>query len=103
MSPDAGTVTMFVDPSDACEGHRQSTQGPRSRPAAWLTSGIHGYQLLRSGRPSGCRYLPTCSDYAIEAIEHHGAASGAWLTVRRLLRCTPWGGHGVDPVPERRR
>jgi putative membrane protein insertion efficiency factor len=49
--------------------------------------------------PSACRYTPSCSAYAIEALEVHGAARGSWLTVRRLLRCQPWGGKGYDPVP----
>jgi putative membrane protein insertion efficiency factor len=58
------------------------------------------YQALRTGRPSPCRYWPTCSDYALDAIERHGAGRGSWLAFRRVLRCHPWGGHGVDPVPE---
>jgi putative membrane protein insertion efficiency factor len=58
------------------------------------------YQATRNGRPSPCRYFPTCSNYSKEAIERHGAARGSWLTVRRLSRCQPWGGHGVDPVPD---
>jgi putative membrane protein insertion efficiency factor len=49
--------------------------------------------------PAACRYTPSCSAYAIEALEVHGAARGSWLTVRRLLRCQPWGGKGYDPVP----
>lgn len=49
-----------------------------------------------------CRYLPTCSHYALEAIERHGALKGTALAGRRLLRCHPWGGEGYDPVPERR-
>ncbi|HYH18906.1 MAG TPA: membrane protein insertion efficiency factor YidD [Azospirillum sp.] len=46
-----------------------------------------------------CRYFPTCSNYALEALAKHGAIRGGWLTVRRLLRCQPWGGSGYDPVP----
>lgn len=46
-----------------------------------------------------CRYLPTCSEYALEALAVHGAWRGGWLALRRLLRCHPWGGSGLDPVP----
>lgn len=46
-----------------------------------------------------CRFQPTCSAYALEALERHGAIVGGWLTLRRLLRCHPWGGWGYDPVP----
>jgi putative membrane protein insertion efficiency factor len=46
-----------------------------------------------------CRYLPTCSEYALTALEQHGLLRGSWLTVRRLGRCHPWGGSGYDPVP----
>jgi putative membrane protein insertion efficiency factor len=53
-------------------------------------------------RPSPCRYWPTCSNYALEALETHGLWRGSWLVTRRLARCHPWGGHGVDAVPERR-
>lgn len=47
-----------------------------------------------------CRFLPTCSNYALDALSKHGAIRGGWLTIRRLLRCHPWGGSGYDPVPE---
>ena len=49
--------------------------------------------------PPSCRYLPTCSAYAIEALEKHGALRGGMLAAKRLMRCHPWGGHGYDPVP----
>jgi putative membrane protein insertion efficiency factor len=73
-----------------------------SRMARWAIAAIRAYQAARAGRPTGCRYLPTCSEYGIEAIERHGTIRGSMLTMRRLARCTPWGGHGVDPVPEGR-
>lgn len=49
--------------------------------------------------PASCRFTPTCSQYAIEALRKHGPVKGLWLTVRRLFRCNPWGGCGYDPVP----
>ena len=49
--------------------------------------------------PSSCRYQPSCSAYAIEALSRYGALKGGWLSARRILRCRPWGGHGFDPVP----
>ena len=49
--------------------------------------------------PSSCRFTPSCSAYAIEAVERYGAARGGWLAVKRLCRCHPFGGHGYDPVP----
>jgi hypothetical protein len=50
--------------------------------------------------PRGCRFMPSCSEYAADAVLEHGLARGAVLAVRRLLRCHPWGGHGYDPVPD---
>jgi putative membrane protein insertion efficiency factor len=46
-----------------------------------------------------CRYTPTCSEYAMEAIRKYGALKGGWLAIKRISRCHPWGGHGHDPVP----
>ena len=60
---------------------------------------INGYRRVTAGRPPSCRYWPSCSEYTREAIEVHGATTGALLGARRLLRCNPWGGHGHDPVP----
>ena len=53
------------------------------------------------GAAGGCRFTPTCSAYAIDAIRGHGGVAGIWLTLRRLARCQPWGGCGHDPVPPR--
>lgn len=50
--------------------------------------------------PSRCRHFPTCSEYALEALETHGPIKGLWLSVKRIGRCHPWGTHGYDPVPE---
>lgn len=64
-----------------------------------LVAAVRGYQVLTAGRPSPCRFTPSCSVYAREALETHGAGRGTWLTLRRLARCHPWGGQGYDPVP----
>ena len=60
---------------------------------------IEGYQRAVEGRPSPCRFFPSCSEYGHEAIAVHGAGRGLWLTVRRLSRCRPFGPSGFDPVP----
>jgi putative membrane protein insertion efficiency factor len=57
------------------------------------------YQAARAGRLSPCRFVPSCSQYAAEAITEYGAARGVWLGLRRLSRCRPHGGRGFDPVP----
>ncbi|MCQ2331876.1 MAG: membrane protein insertion efficiency factor YidD [Paludibacteraceae bacterium] len=49
--------------------------------------------------PSSCRYVPTCSEYAVQAIRKYGPFKGGWLALKRILRCNPWGGSGYDPVP----
>jgi len=70
-----------------------------SRSARSLLFALRLYQGARTGRLSPCRFVPSCSEYAIEAVAQHGAARGCWLTIRRLARCRPLGGRGYDPVP----
>lgn len=67
-----------------------------------LSVPVRAYRLLLSPwLGHGCRFHPSCSAYAMEALERHGGVRGGWLTLRRLCRCHPWGGHGYDPVPPR--
>jgi putative membrane protein insertion efficiency factor len=62
---------------------------------------VRGYRLVLSPwLGSACRFEPTCSAYALQALERHGAAAGSYLTVHRLMRCHPWCAGGSDPVPE---
>ena len=51
--------------------------------------------------PSACRYTPTCSHYAVEALQTHGIFKGSWLAAKRIASCNPWGGSGYDPVPKK--
>jgi hypothetical protein len=58
------------------------------------------YQLIISPwLGKSCRYTPTCSHYGIEALKKYGPVKGLWITIKRIARCHPWGGHGYDPVP----
>ena len=66
----------------------------------FLILGVRAYQVgLGPLLPASCRYYPSCSAYAIEALERYGAARGTWLSVRRILRCHPFHPGGYDPVP----
>ena len=73
-----------------------------SSPAGTVLRGlIRGYQLLLSPvLPASCRFAPSCSSYAMEAVAKHGAVAGSWLAARRICRCHPWNDGGWDPVPE---
>lgn len=74
----------------------------RAGPVSLLLQALIGaYRVLVSPvLPPSCRYLPSCSDYALEAVRRHGAWRGSGLAALRLARCHPWGGSGYDPVPE---
>lgn len=72
----------------------------KSHGARVLLGLIGFYQRFTAGRVSPCRFYPSCSNYALEAIEVHGAGRGSGLALRRLLRCRPFGPHGIDLVPE---
>ncbi|HKR92696.1 membrane protein insertion efficiency factor YidD [Novosphingobium sp.] len=72
-----------------------------SLPGLFLIGVARAWQLGPSRiLPPTCRYTPSCSQYAIEAVRKHGAIKGGCLAIWRLLRCQPWGGHGHDPVPD---
>ncbi len=69
--------------------------------ATILVGLVRFYQLFLSPLlGSNCRYQPTCSHYALEAMRVHGGLKGGWLAIRRIIRCHPWGGFGYDPVPD---
>jgi hypothetical protein len=62
--------------------------------------GLSPAKLFLFGPLGGCRFTPTCSEYAIQAVARHGALAGSWLALKRIGRCHPWGGCGEDPVPQ---
>ena len=64
---------------------------------------IRGYQLIVSPLlGSNCRFMPTCSEYAMESLRSHGLIKGSYLTIKRIGKCHPWGGHGYDPIPTKK-
>ena len=64
---------------------------------------IRGYQLVISPLlGSNCRFMPTCSEYAMESLRSHGLIKGSYLTIKRIGKCHPWGGHGYDPIPTKK-
>ncbi|MFK7919635.1 MAG: membrane protein insertion efficiency factor YidD [Ilumatobacter sp.] len=71
-----------------------------TRSQRWALASIEWYQRMAAGRLSPCRFYPSCSAYAHEAYEVHGARRGSSLTFKRLVRCRPFGPSGYDPVPE---
>jgi len=79
----------------------RSLPGRLLAPLTWLLIAlVRGYQkFISPGLPPSCRFAPSCSQYTLEALQRHGALKGAWLGVRRLVRCHPWHPGGYDPVP----
>jgi len=64
---------------------------------------IRGYQLIISPLlGSNCRFMPTCSEYAMESLRSYGLIKGCYLTIKRIGKCHPWGGHGYDPIPTKK-
>ena len=63
---------------------------------------IRGYQLIVSPMlGSNCRFMPTCSEYALESLKAYGLIKGIYLTIKRIGKCHPWGSHGYDPIPSK--
>jgi uncharacterized protein len=80
-----------------------TSAGTRRSPLARLLLGLLAlYRATAAMRTPRCRFLPTCSTYAVEAVRSHGALRGTWLAVRRVGRCHPWNLGGFDPVPPRK-
>jgi uncharacterized protein len=83
-------------------GESSACAKPGASPAArLLVRLIRGYRRGAAFLPSPCRYEPSCSAYAMEAITRFGAVRGGWMSLKRIARCNPWGGSGADPVPAR--
>ncbi len=98
-----GTAEFPADPGATGASDTVSSPRPKpSLPALCLIALVRVYRLALSPFfGMHCRFHPTCSVYALEAVQRFGAARGAWLALRRLGRCHPWHPGGVDPVPER--
>lgn len=96
-SPEACTTAVAADNS---KNAPQSCSLARRVATAPLVLLVRFYQICISPlKPSCCRFTPTCSQYALEALRKHGVFKGTWLAIKRILRCHPWGGSGYDPVP----
>jgi putative membrane protein insertion efficiency factor len=84
------------------DGQGRCVHGAPGIAARACIAAVRGYQATLSRIIGGhCRFEPSCSCYSLDAFRMHGAVRGAWLTLRRLARCHPWGGQGHDPVPPR--
>ena len=96
-SPEACATAVAADKS---KNAPQSCSLARRVATAPLVLLVRFYQICISPlKPSCCRFTPTCSQYALEALRKYGVFKGTWLAIKRILRCHPWGGSGYDPVP----
>jgi putative membrane protein insertion efficiency factor len=92
---------MLLAPTTLREVGRRGSGERGARLADRMIAAVRVYQReISPKRPPCCRFTPSCSHYAVEALQRHGATRGAWLTVRRLVRCRPGAIGGPDPVPE---
>jgi hypothetical protein len=95
-----GVDVLLLAPSTLRDVRATGTGERGTRLADQMIAAIRVYQRdISPKRPPVCRFTPSCSHYAVEALQRHGAARGAWLTVRRLVRCRPGAVGGPDPVP----
>jgi putative membrane protein insertion efficiency factor len=95
-----GMDSLLLAPTTLREVGRNGTGERGTRLAERMIAAVRVYQReISPRRPPSCRFEPTCSSYAVQALERHGARRGAWLTLRRLVRCRPGAAGGADPVP----
>lgn len=96
-------TTLVTEPceSPAASATQKPSSRVRERVLFVALAAIHWYQRQREGMLSPCRFFPSCSVYAHDALTDHGLGRGSWLIVRRLSRCRPFGPSGFDPVPQR--
>jgi putative membrane protein insertion efficiency factor len=101
LAPHAGAAAAPATSSSSARRAARTIGRALARAAAWLLIFlVRGYQVVVSPLlPPACRYYPSCSQYAIEALEKHGALRGGWLAARRIARCHPFRPGGYDPVP----
>jgi putative membrane protein insertion efficiency factor len=94
-----GMDSLLLAPTTAREVRRSGTGERGTRLVGRMIAAVRVYQReISPKRPPTCRFEPTCSSYAVEALERHGAGRGSWLTLRRLVRCRPGAAGGADPV-----
>jgi uncharacterized protein len=96
QAPAEDGSAVAPEPDAEPEEHRPSLL------ARLLLGVVHLYRLTAAVRTPRCRFLPSCSTYAVEALRTHGALRGTWLALRRVGRCHPWNPGGIDPVPPRK-